>query len=169
MGFFGDLIQAGTTAIRAFSQSMLHADPLGSRVNLNWGSWSNWDARLTRYDILWAMYQNDSYADLLHAWAVRYKTTYGTYKHIRHLYSPAYRLGNFWGDRLMGGVLDPAAGDGETTPSALPIITESEPLRPAIARLWKDSSWAIRKELYSRWGAWMGYVVLRGADDADQK
>lgn len=167
MGFIGNLITSAGAAIRAFSQSMMHADPVSLRVDLNWNAWSNWDARLIRYDILWSMYQNDSYADLLHAWAVRYKTTYGLYKHIRHLYNPAYRLGNFWGDRLMGGLLDAAAGDGEAEPSALPILTDSEAIRPAIGKLWKDSDWQTRKDLFTRWGACLGDVVLKVADVAE--
>lgn len=165
MGWAGNIMNAAGAALYAFRESMLNADPQGRRASLDFGTWDRWEARLTRYDLLWSMYQNNSFRDLVHPWAARYKTAYGVYKHARHLYNPAYRLGEFWAGHLMGGALDPKAGDGESAPSCLPILTEIEDLRPAIARLWKDSGWQRKKDLYTRWGAVLADVALKVVDD----
>lgn len=165
MGFLGNVMNAAGSALYAFRESMLNADPQGRKASLDFGVWDRWEARLTRYDLLWSLYQNNAYRDLVHPWAPRYKTAYGMYKHCRHLYNPAYRLGEFWAGHLMPGSLDLEAGDGEDAQSALPILTDNETLRPAIAKIWKDSRWQQGKEKYARFGSVLGDVILKGVDD----
>jgi hypothetical protein len=168
MGLVGNVMNAAGAALYAFRESMLNADPQGRKASLDYGVWDRWEARLTRYDLLWSIYQNNSYQDLVHPWAARYKTAYGLYKHSRHIYNPAYRLGEFWASHLQGGLLDKLAGDGETAPSALPIITDNEAIRAPIARLWKDSRWQRHKDIFTRWGSVLGDVAVKVCDDTER-
>lgn len=167
MGIVGTVMQATRAGIAAFRESMMSADPQGGRLGSAQGldDWNRWEARRTRYALHWAMYENTAYRDAVHALAVRWKTSRGLYKHVRSLYNPAYRLGEFWAGHLMGGLLDREAGDGESAPSALPILTENAAIRPAIARLWADSNWQVEKETYTRFGAVLGDVALKVVDD----
>ncbi|WP_422929028.1 hypothetical protein [Singulisphaera sp. PoT] len=129
-------------------------------------SYGRFQARLQRYALYWAMYENSQY-DNVHKWAETYLTEYGLYRFTRGIYNPTKRLGDFWGSHLMGGTLDPKAGDGKECPSALPILTSNDALRPAIATLWRDSNLQESKELYCRLGAILGDVVLQIVDDPE--
>jgi len=167
MGILGNFMNASLRGIAAFRESSLNADPRGSRGAgvAAFNPWNRWRSRCSRYDLHWALYQNNAYRDWVHLWSAYFKTTYGLYKHVRHLYNPAYRLGEFWAGHLMGGLLDPEAGDGESRPSALPILADNQAIRPAIARLWRDSNWQVNKDVFTRWGAVLGDVALKVVDD----
>ncbi len=65
----------------------------------------------------------------------------------------------------MGGGLDPDAGDGEERPSALPIITENDAIRPVIGMAWRQSNWQAKAETWTRFGAAMGDAPLMVVDD----
>lgn len=118
------------------------------------------EARKVRYDVLWAQYENTVYRNI-HSWAATYKTRYALYQYIRSIYNPAYRLGEFWKSHLWGGQLDAEAGET----GALPIVTDNEALRPAIADVWRWSNWATRKDTVSLQGAIHGDVILRVIDN----
>lgn len=129
-------------------------------------------ARRMRYSIYWAMYENTAYRNI-HAWGQTYRLKYGLYKYIRNVYNPSFRLGEFWSTHLMGGMLDPLAGDGKTTPSCLPILVpednaKAEALRFAIATLWRDSNWQINKDIFTLWGSVMGDAFLMVKEDANR-
>jgi len=152
-------------AYRAFREPDLISEPL------DWSDFADFDGRKTRYAILWAWFENNQYRNI-HNWAHAYKTEFGLYRYTRGIYNPAYRLATFWQTNLMGGLLDPAAGDGEQRPSALPIETAADmqeatdkALREAIAGLWRNSNWQSRKDIYTLWGAVMGDVGLAVVDD----
>jgi hypothetical protein len=154
-------------AITAFRESMLNADPGQGRAMFGGtlDEWSRLESREFRYSLNWGMHQNDAYRELVHRWATRLKVRYGTSRHIRHIYNPAERLGNFYQGHTFAGPLDREAGDGESAPSALPIVTENEAIRPAIARLWEDSCWSIVKDILTLWGAVLGDAAIRIVDD----
>ena len=154
-------------ALSTFRESMLNADPGQGRSTFGGAldEWSRLEARKFRYQLNWAMHQNDAYRDLVHLWATRFKVRFGTSKHIRHIYNPAERLGNFYQSHTFAGPLDPEAGDGESEPSALPILTDNEAIRPAIGRLWRDSCWPVVKDIFTLWGAVLGDVAIRVVDD----
>ncbi len=122
------------------------------------------EARRTRYAVLWAFFENTAYREL-HSFARRMKIDYGLYQYIRNIYNPAYRIGDFWATYLWGGPLDPAAGAGTDTPSSLPIETEIETLRPAIAQVWQWSNWDVCKDITTLWGSVLGDVAIRVVDD----
>jgi hypothetical protein len=130
-------------------------------------AFESWEGRQARYAILWAMFENTAYRKI-HSWSTSLKKEYGLYKYIRNIYNPANRDGIFWQTHLLGGALDPAAGDGKSVPSALPILTDNDALRMAIAQTWKNSNFLARKDIVSLWGAVMGDVGLRVIDDPDR-
>lgn len=144
--------------LKAFREAYMSADPTDDRA------FSSIDARRLRYALLWAFYENTAYRDL-HTFAPKLRADYGLYKYIRGIHNPAFRLVEFYVTHLMGGALDPEAGDGEGTPSALPILTDNAALRPAIATLWRDSNWASLKPIWTRYGAALGDVGLKVIDD----
>lgn len=135
---------------------------------INLANYVDFDARRLRYSILWAMYENTAY-DKVHTWSVSYKTQKGLYEYIRNIYNPSYRLAEFWKAKLLGGMLDPEAGDGKETESCLPIITENETLRPAIAQVWNWSNWQIKKDVFGLWTPVLGDGVLKIVDDPNRE
>lgn len=148
------------SAIRAFKEPYLVSDTIQDETDFG-----NFDARCLRYSLYWSYYENSAYRDLVHKWAHAYKVQYGLYRHIRSIYNPAYRLGEFWKNHLWGGALDVNAGDGKSAPSALPILTENPKLPPAIALVWKNSNWQVKKDVFTLWGSVLGDVGLKVVDD----
>jgi len=124
----------------------------------------SWDGRRSRYAILQAYFENTAYRNI-HSWSQAYKAQYGLYRYTRSIYNPSHRLGKFYRTRLMGGKLDPAAGDGKAVPSALPIVTDSETIRTAIAALWRASAWQVNKSIFTLHGPVLGDVGLQVIDD----
>lgn len=126
--------------------------------------WSDQAARTLRYAVLWAQYEQTSYRKA-HTWATAYRKQYSLYKYVRPIYNPAYRLGEFWKAHLFGGLLDTEAGDA----GAIPIETESETLREAIADLWKYSRWPVQKDILTVRGAILGDAAIRVVDDVTRE
>lgn len=116
-----------TAGITAFREAYMNAGALDTP------DFNEFEARKLRYAIFWAFFQNTAYRDI-NKWAPSLRAEYGLYKFARNIYNPAYRLGKFWQAHLMGGALDPNAGDGKTAPSALPILTEVDALRRRLRR-----------------------------------
>lgn len=145
--------------IQAFREAVLTSDVLDDTHNF-----SDWGSRTTRYDIFWAFFENTAYRNI-HGWATKFKSDYGLYKFTRNIYNPAYRLGDFWRTHVWGGALDPECGDGSTAVSALPIMTDNDQLRMAIAQLWTDSNWQINKNLVAMYGSLFGDVFIQPVDD----
>jgi len=122
------------------------------------------EARQLRYQIYWAFYENSAYRRI-HNWSTAYRHQYALYKYIRNLYCPAARIGNFYAAHLFGGPLDHDAGDE----GAIPIETENEAIRPAIATLWQQSNLAVLKDVIALRGSIEGDVVLRVVDDPNRE
>jgi hypothetical protein len=158
-----------TTGITAFREAFVTA----GLQQITEYDFSDFDARRLRYEMYWAFYENSAYRNI-HKWAQRMKTEYGLYRHIRNIYNPSYRLGEFWKMHLMGGILDPMAGDGKFKPNALPIIIPEENqdsqvnLRKAIAQIWKWSNWQINKDILTLHGPIFGDVGLMVVDDLEK-
>lgn len=124
------------------------------------GQFGDFEARRVRYAVNWSFYENDAYRHV-HTWAQSYKTNYALYRYIRNIYNPSYRLGEFYKAHVWGGALDPEAGPT----GALPILTQNEALRPAIARLWQWSNLAANKDILTLKGAVLGDAIIRIVDD----
>jgi hypothetical protein len=123
--------------------------------------------RLGRYRVWWALYENNLYDNVHRGWAPKLKAEYGLPKDMRGCYNPCFRLGNFWGTHTWIGKLDPYKSNGRVADSACPILTENEAIRPALDRLWRDSQFAINKELTARTGAVLGDMAIRVEDDTE--
>lgn len=163
MATFWGRVMAG---VRAFRQAWLTSgDP----------EWLAWDARRFRYELQWSYYESNTYIEQIHSWARLLKGERALYRYIRNIYSPMYGLGEFHATHLWGGALDPAAGDGKATPSALPIIvgeraaSVDEGLRAAISELWKWSNWGSQKDVVTLQGAVKGDVGIRVVADVERE
>lgn len=158
----GRSIMAATSAFRQEFMST-GTDETGSL------SFDSPEARMIRYSILWAFFENTAY-DKVHRWASSLKASYGLYRYTRHIYNPSTRIGRFWSTHLMGGSLDPRAGDGSVVQSALPIIippenTKGTALRTSLSTLWGDSNWNQKKDLFTLLGPTLGDVFVQITDD----
>ena len=148
-------MQAIGSGVAAFRESLFNADPAGARPGAGRAEWDRWEARCLRYELYTALYQNNSYAETVHAWARGNKEAYGLYKHTRHLLNPAFRSVEFWASHLMGGPLA----------TALPIVSENPEILPSLRRLWRDSNWATGKETWTRGGAMWADAPLKVVED----
>jgi hypothetical protein len=156
------------TRLRRGIEAFMHADtPDGDLVGVSdlYDSWSMLEARRLRYAMAWASYQNTSYRDI-HRWARELRRDLGLYRWTRSIYNPTYRLAEFYVTHVLGGQLDPFAGDGKSTPSCLPILTENEAIRPALAAGWLAGNFQTEKDIAVRYGALFGDVGLKVVDDA---
>lgn len=158
--------------LRSFSEEYFTSDA----DNILARRWGDYYARIARYETFWAHFESNVYRSV-HKWSDLYKSTYGIDAYTRSIYSPAFRIGEFWATHLMGGALDPDAGDGVERSSALPIVITREDdnsenadaVREGIAQVWRDSNWQARKETYTRFGAVCGDVALMIEDDVDRE
>lgn len=147
---------------RAFREAYLHADQVEP------DSYTDWGARQLRYEVLWAYYMGNAYRDALHSWAKQMRASFGMYKWTRDIYNPAYRLGQFYRTYIWGGRLDMMAGDGKQEPSALPIVTDNDALRPAIATLWRSSNWKVSRRDVPLMGSVLGDAFIEVVDDLER-
>jgi hypothetical protein len=152
------------TAINAFRESYTNSDPLSASFD----DFSSVTGRLMRYRVNWAMYESTAYRKA-HLWAKSYLSAYGLYRFTRNIYSPAFRLGDFWQSHIWGGLLDPKAGDGRSEPSSIPILCNDDSLRAAIGQLWKWSNWQTQKGIVSLHGPVLGDAVIKIVDDPARK
>jgi hypothetical protein len=146
--------------VRAFREAWMSADILTDENDFN-----SFDARKLRYALYWSYYENTAYANI-HQWARLYKANYGMYKAVRGIYNPAYRLGEFWKTHLWGGSLNNEAGNGQE--SAIPIETDNENLRDAIAQVWAWSNWQLNKNVCALWGTVLGDVGIKVIDNVEK-
>lgn len=172
MGLIGRLMSGLGGAVNGFREAYFDGDPAhpagnGGGIVEDYGAW---EARQVRYAIHWSMYRNNIYRDIKRM-SKQYKGQYGLYRHTRGVYNPAKRIAGFFRANLQGGSLDDRAGDGKETETAIPIAIEGddEPLRAAIARLWWDSNWEIKKGVYTLWGPVLADVFLNVVRDVRQQ
>lgn len=156
--FFGRLGRAIMKSASTFKQEFVTSS---TEADAEFGTP---EGRALRYDLLWSFYENNAY-DRVHRWAAMHKAAYAMYRYTRSLYNPSYRLGNFWSTHLMGGPLDPEAGDGTTITTALPIITDHSNVREAISAIWGWSNWSQKKDLWTLLGSILGDSFIQVNDD----
>ena len=162
MGVWNNLMNG----LSGFRQGWLNADTLQQQGGLgDFDTFSQWEPRKFRYDLFWAFFQNNTFQAMSHAWSPTLKAQFGLYKNTRNVFCPGKRLGDFWGAYPFCGELDPAAGDGRSDPSAIPIEAKSPAVRAALALLWRDSRWQVKKENWTRDGAVYGDCAIKVVDD----
>ncbi len=143
----------------------------------NGDTWSDFDARKTRYAILWAYYESTAYRTFLNPWATKYIQDYALYKYVRNIYNPSARLAETWVHFLVGGALNLDAEVSELLvggdlPIVIPAKTpkeSSDALRLAIAQIYKDSVWQVNKSIWARNGVVKGDTALKIIDDTKRK
>lgn len=149
-------------AVKAFREGdITPIDPLNTEY------WNLFEARKMRYALMWSLFDNSAYREL-HSWSKALKSTYGLYSYIRNIHNPAMRLGVFYQTHLMGGNIDPLAGDGKEADSALPVVTKTPALNLAISQLWNDSVWQVNKDVWTLNGTIMGDAPLEVIDDVQR-
>jgi hypothetical protein len=160
-----------TAGLGAFRDAWLSADAQRqqSGVGNDFDAFGTYEARKFRYDLFWGMYQNNTFRDLAHTWSPSLKAAFSLYRHTRNVFNPVNRLIEFHASHVQGGQLDKDAGDGEKVRSAIPILTENEAIRPAVAKLWRDSNWQTAKAIQTRYGACFGDVAVVVDDDPIRK
>ena len=125
------------------------------------------DARRMRYAVNWSYFEGTQY-QRLNAFAEGLKADAGLYRAIRSIYNPAGRLGDFWATYLFGGRLHIDADGRASDTGALPILTDSDPLREYIATLYRESNLQVMKDVYALRGTIFGDVFLRVVDEVDR-
>lgn len=149
-------------AFKAFREAFLASDEVHAP------DFEEFEGRRLRYALLWSYYESTTYRVFLNSWAAKYIKDFGLYKYARNIFNPSYRLAEFWVAALVGGVLDPQAGDGGALPIQLPETaseSDAQNLRTVIAQLWRDSNWQVNKSIWTRYGIVKGDTVLRVVDD----
>lgn len=119
--------------------------------------------RSGRYDWFWALYWNTAY-DNLATYFANYPTGSKLYRYTRGLRNPVGRYVDFYVANVWGGLLDGQAGNGQETPSALPIDTEDDGLRAAIAKVWQWSNWNSKRGLATMYSTTLGDLFLKVVD-----
>ena len=117
-------------------------------------------ARLLRYTRAWGFYTNEVYNDLSAYLAATYPAGSQLYKYTKGLRNPIPSWVDFYVTNVWGGTLDLEAGNGKEKPSALPILTENDNLRPAIAKLWQWSNWNAKRLLATTYSAALGDAFI---------
>lgn len=159
----GAFFRGFSTGLAHFRKEMVTSSPVrDGRHHLT--DFNSPDYRIGRYRVYWALYENNLY-DSVHRWSDEVKAAYVLPRNMRGCYNPCQRLGNFWGTHIWVGKLDPEKQNGRVADSAIPILTKNEAIRPALARLWRDSNWESNKDIAARTGAVMGDVPIRVEDD----
>lgn len=125
------------------------------------------EARLARYEVNWAYYENTAYSRI-HQWTASMRAEFGMYRYTRHIYNPAFSIGDFYATYLLGGRLDMTDDEAQDA-GALPILTDNAAVRAAVARLWKTSNWQIEKDVLSLLGAVKGDACIMVYDDPDKQ
>lgn len=163
---WGRMKASFAAAFSAFKETYVSpGDSASALVDFN-----SYDGRRLRYSLYRALYDNSVYrSGQVHQWSKAFRQTYGLYKYIRNIEAPTAELITFWQTHLYGGALDMGAGDGSSIPSAIPIVTDHQDLRPAIAQIWQWSNWATKKDTLALLGARDGDVGIRIIDDVRRK
>lgn len=122
--------------------------------------WDDYRARLFRYALAEAFYNNTVYRDI-ERFSITLKHQYKLYKHIRGIYNPVYRQNELIKSKIAGGAIDWE----NLEKGALQIVQADPTLRAAIIQALKWSNWGVNKGLYAHQGALLGDVALKVVDD----
>lgn len=146
------LSRAFSAGVQAFRQDAL--------VPNNLEIWDSLEARLLRYDYGTRYYNNTIFTDTTPYIAVL-RTRLGLYKFIRGIYNPVSRDVDLMVANIYGGNLDTETGqDG-----AIPLMTDDPNMIPAIIKIWEWSDWQRYKNVFTRYGATLGDMVIKVVDD----
>jgi len=131
------------------------------------GEFKQWNARRSRYDVLWSYYEGQPYS-ALHSHSRGLKVDAGLYKAIRSIYNPAGRLADFYATHLLGGLLRFNSDGGAANAGAFPIETDNDALRLALGQVMRESNWQIAKQVLALRGTVLGDGALLVRDEVDR-
>lgn len=117
-------------------------------------------ARLGRYWFLTHWYSNTQYRAIA-AFAEKYKSDYGLYRHIRAVRNPFNRLVKLYISKVYGGQINYE----DLTKGAIPMRFDNPQLEEPIRQILRWSNWQTRKGLYVGNGAKLGDSFLKVVDD----
>lgn len=145
-----------TAAKTAFNKPDIITNPLDLDAEFN-----SYDGRRVRYNINWAFCENTVYIEtVFRNWVKNYKVQFGLNEFIRSIYSPGYRLGEFWKSHLWAG---------QQIPLKFPDHVADENLLAAIHQIWRWSNWAVNKDIVPLYGSIMGDVGILIVDDTEKE
>jgi len=140
--------------VKAFNQESFATD------TDNAATFESRDARLLRYAVNQAYYDNLVFSNI-HSFAAAIKRKQpALYKYIQNVYNPAYRLAETYRMNVWGGLLDPQAGDIGAIPIAVGEGTDEDAIRKAIAYQWIVSNWMVNKAVLPLNGAVLGDCAI---------
>lgn len=140
--------------IQAFNQESFATDTNNAAV------FESRDARLLRYAVNQAYYDNLVFSNI-HSFAAAIKRKQpALYKYIQNVYNPAYRLAETYRMNVWGGLLDPQAGDVGAIPIVVGEGTDEDAIRKAIAYQWIVSNWMVNKAVLPLNGAVLGDCAI---------
>lgn len=122
--------------------------------------WTDVNARMARYAVYEAMYNNTVYRDI-ERWARQYKVAYSLYSHTRGIYNPAYRLVEQITAKTMGGTIDWE----RLETGAMPVEGADDQLVEALLQIGRWSKWGQNKTLFGRMTSLYGECGLWQVDD----
>ncbi len=165
-------------AVSAFKDTVFSSSPENSDV------FQSYSGRMLRYTMQWAFYESKQYDKInainywlswskrgnsINNWVAEYKSNRGLYKHIRSIYNPILRLGDFWTQAVWRGSVDSEAQNK----GAIPIVTGKKAneaiLRAAISKVMAFSNWNANKDVFVLHGAILGDAALYIRDDPDRE
>lgn len=127
-------------------------------------------ARCLRYSVNWAYYENTQYIQVINSWAEGMKTKVPTlYKHIRSIYNPVQRVGDFWQAAIWRGSLSPTAADEGAIPIKIGDSANEKTLRPLIAQVNKWSNWDANKDVHTLYGSVLGDALIYIREDRERQ
>jgi hypothetical protein len=154
MNFWQRLRGAFMAGIHAFNQESFATD------TDNAATFESRDARLLRYAVNQAYYDNLVFSNI-HSFAAAIKRKQpALYKYVQNVYNPSYRLAETYRMNVWGGLLDPQAGDVGAIPIAVGEGTDEDAMRAAIAYQWVVSNWAVNKAVLPLNGAVLGDCAI---------
>jgi hypothetical protein len=134
-------------------------DPLSS------SDFYSYRSRRDRHALFRALNENTAYLSQVHPWADVLKTLNGMHPDAKPVFGIFSRIVEFWANHTYCGEIDEDAGDGTVVYSAMPFRCKDEGVRPAIARVLKESRFALYCHTMARIGAMTGEVGLMAVND----
>lgn len=122
--------------------------------------WDDYRARLFRYALSEAFYNNTAYREV-ETFALTMKRQYALSKQIRGIYNPVYRQNELIKSKVYGGAMDWE----KLERGALAIIGADDALIEALIQILKWSNFGVNKGLYAHQCALLGDVALKVVDD----
>ncbi len=149
---------AGT--VKAFRLAFAEA---GSQEEIEFSS------RQDLYLKRWGYYSSTAFEDIS-GWA-KEKGDAGLYRYARQIYNPVSRLVEFYVNGLYPGVLTvDARVTPDGTPIAIPFAKDSDPkLMAAAGQIWEWSNWQDNKDVFVRYAAALGDVLVKVVDDLERQ